>query len=153
MIRSLRPLLLALTLAAAACSENGVFVRPDLVEGVPGEPAAQRNVWEQQDIDDYRFAYARVCFCIQQPIAQVTVRDGRIVDVRDLDTGRQLPREQWATIPTVEQLFEQVEAARAGGVHTEVRYHPALGYPVDTTIGTLANDAGARHLVSGLEEI
>ena len=151
-----RPFALLLALAAAACSGNddaGVLVDPQPVAGVAGDVSRQREVWRAQDIDDYRFAYSRVCFCLQRGTVQVTVRDGRITDVRQVESGQAVPRESWAEFPTVDALFEQIAAAQSRNVYTDIKFHPSLGYPVEAEVGTLANDAGVRHTVSGLTRI
>lgn len=152
----IRPFVLVLSLAAAACSGNdelGVLVDPQPVEGVAGNPAQQRTVWEAQSIDDYRFAYHRVCFCLQRGTVQVTVRDGRVTDVRQVENGRAVPRESWGEFLTVDGLFEEIAQAQARSDYTAVKFHPTLGYPVEAEIGTLANDAGVRHILSGLTRI
>ncbi len=155
MIR-IRPLALVFTLAAAACSDNDdldVLVDPQPVEGVAGTTAQQRQVWEGQGIDDYRFAYSRLCFCLQRGTVQVTVRDGRITDVRQVESGQPVPRDAWGEFPTVDGLFDGIIAAQARDDYTSIKYHPTLGYPVEAEIGTLANDAGVRHMLSGLARI
>lgn len=155
MLRRARPLALAFTLAlaATACSRNDVLVDPEPVAGIPGDVARQRQVWNGQGLDDYRFAYARTCFCLNRGTVQITVRDGRVVDVLRIDGGDPVPPESWAEYPTVDALFDRIAQARAAGEFTEVTFHPTLGYPVEATIGTLANDAGTRHTLSGLEPL
>jgi hypothetical protein len=156
MIHRLRPLALVLALAAAACSSNDdvdVIVDPRPVAGVAGDVAQQRQLWERQGIDDYRVAYSRVCFCLQRGTVQLTVRDGRITDVRQVESGQPVPGEAVGEYPTVERLFDAIADAQARGDYTAVTYHPTLGYPVEAEIGTLANDAGTRHTLSGLVPI
>lgn len=156
MTRCIRPFVLVLSLAAAACSGNddlGMLVDPQPVQGVAGDAPQQREVWAAQDIDDYRFAYSRVCFCLQRGTVQVTVRDGQITDVRQVENGRRVPRENWSEFLTVDALFDEIAKAQARSEHTAVKFHPTLGYPVEAEIGTLANDAGVRHMLSGLTRI
>ncbi len=156
MIQRIRPFALVLTLAAAACSGNDemdVLTDPQPVQGVAGNPAQQRTAWEAQAIDDYRFAYSRVCFCLQRGTVRVTVRDGRVTDVRQVKTGLQVPRESWGEFLTVDGLFDEIAEAQARSEYAAATFHPTLGYPVEAEIGTLANDAGVRHLLSGLERI
>ncbi|HST59310.1 MAG TPA: DUF6174 domain-containing protein [Longimicrobium sp.] len=155
MIQRIRPFALVLTLAAAACAGGDylVVVDPQPVAGVAGDAPQQRGVWDAQDIDDYRFAYSRVCFCPQRSTVQVTVRDGRVTDVRQVNNGRPVPRENWVEFLTVDALFDAIAEAQARSEYTALKFHPTLGYPVEAEIGTLANDAGVRHLLSGLEPI
>jgi hypothetical protein len=147
---------LVLSLAAAACSGSdalGVSVDPQPVQGVSGDAAQQRALWDAQDVDDYRFAYHRVCFCMQRGTVQVTVRDGRVTDVRQVGSGWPVPRDAWGEFLTVDALFQEIAEAQARGEYTAATYHPTLGYPVEADVGTLANDAGVRHILSGLKPI
>jgi hypothetical protein len=154
MIRRIHLLALALTLAAAACgNHDGVLVDPQPIDGVAGSLSEQRQVWERQGVDDYRVAFSRVCFCVQPGTVQVTVRDGQIVDVRQVESGERLPRERFAEYLTVDALFDAIVAAQARNEYTAVKFHPTLGYPVEADVGTLANDAGVRYLLSGLARI
>ena len=154
MTRRIRPFALVLALAAAACSGNGdgVLADPQPVEGVAGNTAQYRAMWQAQDIDDYRFTYSRVCFCIQRGTVRVTVRGGQVTDVRQ-ESGQPVPRESWAEYPTIDALFGYIAEAQARNDYTAIKFHPTLGYPVEAEIGTLANDAGTRHILSGLTRL
>jgi hypothetical protein len=154
---NIRPVVLVLALSAAACSGGdgplGILVDPQPVEGVAGTVTQQRQVWNEEGSDDYRFAYSRVCFCPQRGTVQVTVRDGRVTGVRQVESGRAVDRAAWGEFPTVDELFDVIAAAQSRNEYTAVKFHPTLGYPVEAEIGTLANDAGVRHQLSGLELI
>lgn len=156
MTRRIHPFVLAVCLAAGACSGNDEMdlpTDPRPVQGVAGDPAQQRAVWEAKAIDDYRFAYSRVCFCMQRGTLRVTVRDGRVTDVRQVKTGLQVPREIWREFLTVDDLFRAIAQAQERGQYTAVTFHPTLGYPVEAELGMLADDSGVRHLLSGLTRI
>ena len=144
MPRSIRSLVL-LALALAACDTPTESVTP-----VPGEASVQRQVWEQQGIDDYRFVFGRDCFCNPLPVVRVDVRDGRVVAVREVESGRAVSRDRWPEIRTVDQAFDMIAQAQAAGETLEVEYHPTLGYPMRLTIGTLANDAGVAYQLDRL---
>ncbi len=137
-----------LTLALAACA-----LPTDSSTPVPGIPLVQRQVWERQGIDDYRFTFARDCFCTPLPLVRVEVRNGQIFDVREVESGRLVEQERWDEIPTVDALFDRIENAQAEDDFLEVRYHPTLGYPMHATIGTLANDAGVAYSLGDLREV
>lgn len=153
MIRRISLLALALTLSAACGTQDGVLVDPQPVQGVAGNLAEQRQRWERQGIDDYRVAFSRECFCVQPGTVQITVRDGRITDVRQVANGQPVPSETLGEYLTVEALFDAIAAAQAGNEYTSIRFHPTLGYPVEAELGTLANDAGVRYILSGLTPI
>jgi hypothetical protein len=113
--------------------------------------AAQRRRWEAQKLDDYRFRFARTCFCYEIGQVIVEVRNDRVVAVRDARTGAPLSTEQAHGIPTIEKLFDEIAEAKRDGTYLEVTYHPSRGYPQEATIGTLANDAGVRYSVSDVQ--
>ncbi|HEU0300565.1 MAG TPA: DUF6174 domain-containing protein [Longimicrobium sp.] len=144
----IRCILLLAALALSACG-----LPTDSATPVPGDPRVQRQVWERQGIDDYRFSFGRTCFCTELPALRVEVRNGRISDVRELESGRLVARERWDEIPTVDALFDRIDQAQAQGEYNEASYHPTLGYPMRAVIGTLANDAGVSYTLDDLREI
>ena len=140
--------ILLLTVALAACD-----FPTDSSTPVPGDPLVQRQVWERQGIDDYRFTFGRECFCVPLPLVRVEVRNGRIVDVREAESGRLVEQDRWQGIPTVDQMFDYIVQAQAQNEYNEVSYHPTLGYPMRAVIGTLANDAGVAYSLGDLRAI
>ncbi|HEY0016985.1 MAG TPA: DUF6174 domain-containing protein [Longimicrobium sp.] len=148
MLRSIRLIAAALVLAACDMPTESQNPTP-----VPGEPSVQRQVWERQDIDDYRYVYGRACFCVDLPLVSVRVRDGQVVDVRVASTGRPLDRDRWDEIPTVDQVFDFIAQAEARDEAADVKYHPTLGYPMRVMLGTLANDAGVNYYLDGLQPV
>lgn len=143
MIRHIRSIALALVLAGCAAP---------LAQGGAGaqDVSAQRQTWARQGMDDYRFVLTRECFCLGRGPMQVTVRDGRVAEVRDPQTGAPVDEQTAALAPTIEGLFDRIAEAQANGEHTAIEYHPRLGYPTTAEIGTLANDAGTRYHVADL---
>lgn len=108
--------------------------------------------WRAQDWTDYRFDFARHCFCVPEALEPVTIEvsGGRISAVRSRRTGEELPRTASAPWYTIEELFRLVrDAERAGVRPLRVRYHP-LGYPAEIELGTLASDAGVRYSVENV---
>jgi len=148
MISRLRPFLLVIALGVTGCSDQLVNTRP---EAIRGELWGNRALWKAQNLDDYRYTSAVAC-CIVGVIRQVTVRDGKVVDVRD-ERGDVLPREEWSRVFTIDEIFEQLAEAQSRNEPTKVSYHRSLGYPVDIVLGTLSNDAGFSLLLSDLTRI
>jgi hypothetical protein len=143
MIRRTWFLLLALTLTAC--------VPPAVSQGGgAGDAAAQRRVWARQQLDDYRFVLQRECFCLGRGPVVVIVRDGRIAELRDPQTGQPAGENAIVDPMTVDELFDRILQAQASGEPTDVEYHPTLGYPTVAEIGTLAADAGIRYHVTEL---
>jgi hypothetical protein len=144
MIRLIRSFVPLLVLAACAAP----------LAGPTGSRSASRELWERQGIDDYRYTYSVVCFCPQRGPVQVTVRDGRIAEVQNnAQSDARVAGDAQLQVLTVDELFDRIEEAQANGTYTKVEYHPSLGYPLSTEIGTLANDAGTQYLIADLTPI
>ena len=145
-MKILTPLLLALTLSGCA--------RPFLLpRDEEGEVAAQRRRWESQNLDDYRFTIARTCFCVPLGAVVVEVRDDHVVSVKDAQTGSPVTGPEAQGIPTIDELFDAIDAAADEGTYLDVKYHSSLGYPTEAEIGTLANDAGVRYSVGSVQRV
>lgn len=146
MLRPFRALVLALALAA--CDSPTESATP-----IPGDPAVQRQLWQQQGIDDYRFVMGRTCFCDPLPLVRIEVRHGQVTDVRDARTGQPLDRVVYGQVVTVDGIFEHMAQAAARGEGVNAEFHPSLGYPVRVMIGELAVDAGVGYTITGLRRL
>jgi hypothetical protein len=147
MFRPVRSILLALALAA--CDSPTESVTP-----IPGDPVVQRQVWEQQGIDDYRYRFNILTSSIQ-PVTQmrVDVRDGDVVDVVDARTGERLSPEMWSLVLTVDGVFDKLAAARASGEETRMEFHPRLGYPMVARTGRMDLDGGTVYAIFELRRL
>lgn len=116
-------LVLAVAGAGAACSDPLDTRRDALAEN--------RARWASAGLEDYRYVYSRICFC--PPLdARVEVRAGAVVSAVDPETGDPLPAEDVERVPTVEELFAEVDAAfREEPAVASVTYDPELGHPTD----------------------
>jgi hypothetical protein len=139
MIRMIRSLAAILLLSACATP----------LAGGGDDGSAARQLWNRQGIDDYRYVYSVVCFCPDRGPLRVIVRNGQVAQVETTDPNARVGQ-QLQVVLTVDDVFDRIEEARENGTFTEVEYHPTLGYPVSAEIGTLANDAGVRYLISDL---
>lgn len=146
MIRRIRPLLFAVALAGCAAPLTQA-------DADAQNPSAERRRWAQQQMDDYRFVFSRECSCLGRGPMVVTVRDGRVVEARDPQTGQPLPADPAVGVMTIDELFDRIAEARENGEYTDVEYHPTLGYPTVAEIGTLANDAGVRYHLSDVQRL
>ena len=137
--------LLVLLAAAAACT------RPEAPAAGPAQGGATLARWEAQGLRSYRFDLDRHCFCVEtarEPVT-VTVRDGRVAEVRSRRTGATMQPTANLSWPTVSELLRQVDEARAAGTEARVEFH-ASGYPTEVEIGSLAADAGIRYNLANL---
>jgi hypothetical protein len=145
MMRPIRSLLVLLALAAC----DSPTVTP-----VTGDPAVQRQVWEDQGIDDYRYLFNVYGSMSSTPRMRVDVRDGEVVAVVDAGTGERLNREMWeGLVLTVDGVFDKLAAARAQGTYTEMAFHPRLGYPMVAQVDRLEFDAGIVYSIQGLRRL
>src|SRR5688500_13473280 len=118
MIRLIR--LLAPVLLLSACAKP-------LIGGSDSD-APNRQLWQRQGIDDYRYTYSVVCFCPERGPVRVTVRDGRIAEVQNADPNARVAGPAQLQVLTVDDVFDRIEEAEANGTHTSIQYHPTLGY-------------------------
>lgn len=135
--------LLALSLAACSSSQprsdapvrvDSLRAEPDPVAVSPdgeAELAANRQRWEAEGLDDYRFTYTRHCFCMPQDRGpfEVTVRGGEVAAVTYEGEGEPSDRAP-SEYQTVEDLFALLaEAYDRDAARVDVTYDPATGQP------------------------
>lgn len=105
----------------------------------PLAPAELRDLaraearWAARSFTDYSFETRSACFCPPPATewARVEVRTGIVTRVVMVETGADVPPEQLAWFPTVEDVFETIHNARqvSGVKDVEVAYDSHLGYP------------------------
>lgn len=146
MTRRIRSLLFAFALAgcAAPIAQGGAGAQ---------DASAQRRLWERQGLDDYRFTLTRECFCLGRGPVQVIVRDDRVAETRNPQTGAIVTGDEAVGALTVDDLFDRILEAQANGEETAIEYHPTLGYPTVAGIGSLAADAGIRYHITDLTRL
>ena len=133
-------LALILVLATTGASECSVFsTAPD------ADLAAARSAWLRRGIDDYSITISRSCECLPgmaEP-AVVVVRDGLVESRTYVRTGLPVPAEFAHGYPSVEGLFDAIEAGleAEGAGELSVDYHPVHGYPTRYVFGDPAVDA------------
>ena len=108
----------------------------------PAAPAdelaqAQRR-WLRLGYPSYTLTVARECECQADragPVV-VTVTDGAVVSRKYSNTGADVPRALVSLFPSVAELFTQIDAdLRDGNTPFELRFDPALGFPVRYALG------------------
>jgi hypothetical protein len=107
-----------------------------LAQDIEGQLAEARLRWESAAFGNYRFAYKKHCPCYREEPATtiVTVRDGRVAEVRyrhanaSADVVIAADRIQWYW--TVEDLFGVIADALASDMLAlRAEYEPTHGYP------------------------
>ncbi|HET6763289.1 MAG TPA: DUF6174 domain-containing protein, partial [Longimicrobiaceae bacterium] len=148
-IRSIRRILaLAAVVALSAC---------DGLTMTDGAPVAERlHQWRAQNLTDYRYDFQRTCYCSLTARQAVTieVHGGKVTSVTARGGAAWAEGDPHVTWPTVEDLFKQIDDARAAGISPlVVRWDAGRGYPTYIEMGTLANDAGTVMNVGNLQPL
>jgi len=114
--------------ALAACSNPTHVVEQARME-------RQRQIWNAQDIDDYRMTVHMGGGMIAGA-AVVEVRDGVPVSVQPAGPGPgQIPLSAFAKYDTVEELFDVLEHAfETDAHHIHAEYDARYGLPVSVSI-------------------
>jgi len=108
-------------------------------DGVPGDLTTNRRAWQDLGYTDYSYRFRAICFCVySREAVEVRVRGGQIREVLDL-AGQPLPAVQVQYYYTIERLFDLIQDAQGRNpASLEVRYDPALHYPVLIKVDYLA---------------
>ncbi|MFN0098006.1 MAG: DUF6174 domain-containing protein [Gemmatimonadaceae bacterium] len=116
----------ALVLLTAACDGESVFgTAPERVA-----LSAARERWADAKPFEYQFNYTRICFCPTLTNVRVTVRDDVVISARVISTGEELPPAERAQIPTIDGLFDIIDAAIDQDAHDlRVEYDRSMGFP------------------------
>ena len=106
-----------------------------------------KALWDSQGISSYVYSGTIRCFCVipEGPV-QVTVANGRVVDVTDPVSGVKYSTTGW---PTVDELFAMIQTRAPD----QLEFNEQLGYPTLVEFCCLANDSGVRYRVESLRPI
>lgn len=86
-----------------------------------------RQRWADQKLSRYEFTFNRTCFCVPLTPVRISVRDGIVIGVTEIASGRSLPA---AGFLTVDSLFALIDHGIANHyAEMRVTYDSALGYP------------------------
>lgn len=119
-----------------------IFVIVLVLSACSGGSALERNreKWEGQNFNHYRFTVVVTCFC---PFAgaEVTyeVQNGQIVDQAvQAHPDRQFDPDQisefYQDYNTIEKVFNYVERASNEADETTIEYDPTYGFPIDISV-------------------
>ncbi|MDZ7720909.1 MAG: DUF6174 domain-containing protein [Balneolaceae bacterium] len=111
-----------------------------ILDGRKGDQYGEnRNLWQEQKIDSYRFEYTKLCYCagLFNP-ATIVVKADTIHAILEPETGEPLRDAQTdelvlAKYPesfrTISELFDIIKDAREKADKLKVEYNQQLGYP------------------------
>ncbi len=139
-------LILALALVLSAC-------------GPKSELATNRDLWDSQGINHYRFNLSIGCFCAFRDLMPLTieVQDGKIVNMTDVN-GKPVAAdfdETFNKAGTVEGLFAIVENALTTADRVDVKYEADRGFPTSIYVDQIkdAADDEISYEVTNFEEL
>jgi hypothetical protein len=124
----------ALVFLTAACSEPLGPQQDELTEAVAR--------WEEAGLQDYVFEFQRLCFCGGDTIRRVRieVRNGSVSAATYVDDGSPVREEYRTDLPTIEDLFEEIQDAIDREAHSlAASYHADRGYPTSVAIDYIEN--------------
>lgn len=91
-----------------------------------------RQKWNASGIENYRFDYRNICFCIRDYVNPVTIEiyRGTIISATVIESGESVNEEGFQRYKTVEALFDLIQDAIDRNVHRiTLSYNNELGYP------------------------
>ena len=127
-IGAIRITLVVALIATAACQSG---TGPDL------RSAMAQARWARHGPSSYRITVSRSCECLPEMTGPVivTVGGGAIESRHYVSTGAVVPSTYAALFPSVNGLFEIIEAARREDpARLDVAYDPTYGYPTRISI-------------------
>ena len=128
-------------IATVACFALGAAAQPS-------DFAAARTLWRRAALVDYEYGYRKYCACHPDtpPETIVTVRNREIVRVRHrpLDSTNEVPAKAGSEhyYWTIDELFELIDSARAGGASVRASYDAERGFPTEIHIDYDKNAIG-----------
>ena len=131
--RPMRAALVIILVGVAACGD---------VTAVDRRIGMLRSFWEGQRPASYRITVSRSCECMSETSAPavVEVTNGVVTSRHYVHTGEPVPPQYAGSFPTIDGLFEIIEAARRDRVaRLDVTYDPTYGYPSRISIDHVAN--------------
>ncbi len=113
--------------------------------GPKSDLAKNRDLWDSQGIDHYRFKVSIGCFCAFRDLMPLTieVQGGKIVSMTDVN-GKSVPAdydETFAKAGTAEGLFAIVESGLATADRVDVTYEADRGFPTSIYVDQLKDAA------------
>jgi hypothetical protein len=96
-----------------------------------------RNLWNQQNISNYRYTVSNSCFCIgdaRGPVV-IEVRNGQTTSITSVATGKPVNPEFFQNYNTIPKLFDVIQdAINRKAFSLDVQYSARFGYPTQINI-------------------
>ncbi len=89
-----------------------------------------RENWRQNPHAHYRYVLHRRCYCPAPNDVRVEVANGRVTNVTDLKSGKDLPPARLSGYASIDELIARIDAAVARKPDSmRVEYDRHMGYP------------------------
>lgn len=113
---------------------------PEAPAGLDRDGVAAWNLWQEQELDSYRFTLTVGCFCPALLGVEVVVRDGEVVrlDDKPYDPATTVPGFD-GLAPTIDHLFVVLGDDLTKADEVTVRYDDETGVPVTIDVDHMAN--------------
>ncbi|MBH8565529.1 hypothetical protein I8748_25700 [Nostoc sp. CENA67] len=96
-----------------------------------------RNLWNKQNISNYRYTFSNSCFCIPDARGPVIieVRNGETTSITSVETGQPVDPQYFQQYNTIPKLFNVIQdGINRNAYSLDVRYDARLGYPTQINI-------------------
>jgi Family of unknown function (DUF6174) len=96
-----------------------------------------RELWNRQNISNYRYTLSNSCFCIPDARGPVIieVRNGQTVSITSVATGQPADPQFFQQYNTIPKLFNVIrDAIQRQADNLDVTYNHKLGYPTQINI-------------------
>jgi hypothetical protein len=138
---------LAAFVALSACRSS---TSPELVPDPSLSFDAAYARWTAARPTDYTFEFDVANAWVPSPgFSRVTVTDGRVVEVHQLQSGESMPV---AAGFTIDQLWVRLIAARAAGETLSELQYSREGIPIQAMVGSFASDGGVFYRLRAFEQ-
>lgn len=96
-----------------------------------------RNLWNKQNISNYRYTLSNSCFCLPDARGPVIieVRNGQTTSITSVETGQPVNPEFFNNYNTIPKLFNLIQdAINRRADRLDVDYNARLGYPTQISV-------------------
>jgi hypothetical protein len=121
------------------------------------QAAANRTTWEDAAITNYEYVYQRSCFCgadFLRPL-RIQVRNGVVSSVVFSDTSEAVTGTTLGPFPTLDGLFDDLQARIIEADNVNAEFHPQYGFPTSYVVDPEATVADEEYsiTVTGFREL
>ncbi|MBD2364195.1 hypothetical protein H6G36_23940 [Anabaena minutissima FACHB-250] len=96
-----------------------------------------RQLWNSQNISNYRYTFSNGCFCIPDARGPVVieVRNGQTISITSVATNQPVNSQFFQQYSTIPKLFNVIQdAIQRQASSLTVHYNPAYGYPTQINV-------------------